>query len=97
MGESEEKMEEEKTYTFGWLPDYPDFRDYTEEHEKIKPLLEKTSVGSSKEVASHSPSVDLRKWCSDLLSSTLTDRLKVMVGSCHSLVGEGKLLAVTPL
>jgi hypothetical protein len=29
-----EKMEEEKRYTFGWLPDYPDFRDYTEEHKK---------------------------------------------------------------
>jgi len=37
-------VEEKKTYRFGWLPDYPDFRDYTEEVEAIKPLLEKTSV-----------------------------------------------------
>lgn len=82
MEESEEKMEEEMTYTFGWLPDYPDFRDYTEEHEKIKPLLEKTSVGSSKEVASLSPSVDLRKWCSDIENQK-------SLGSCTANAGVG--------
>ncbi len=75
-------MEEEKTYTFGWLPDYPDFRDYTEEHEKIKPLLEKTSVGPSKGVASLSPSVDLRKWCSNIENQK-------SLGSCTANAGVG--------
>ena len=28
----------------GWLPDYPDFRDYTAEHEKINAMLVPTRV-----------------------------------------------------
>ncbi len=55
-------MEEKKTYRFGWLPDYPDFRDYTEDVETIKPLLEKTSVKGGG--SPPNPSVDLRMWFS---------------------------------
>jgi C1A family cysteine protease len=60
--EEKEEVEEKKTYSFGWLPDYPDFRDYTEKSENIKPMLEKTSVlgGSPRS----NPSVDLRMWFS---------------------------------
>jgi len=59
-------MEEEETYRFGWIPDYPDFRDYTEEHEAVKPLLEKTSVESPERVASLPASVDISEWCSEI-------------------------------
>ena len=31
-------------YAMGWLPDYPDFRDYTTEHAEIKPLLKKIGL-----------------------------------------------------
>lgn len=51
-------MAEEKTYKFGWIPDYPDFRDYSEENDAIKPLLEKTSVTGGGTLPN--PSVDLR-------------------------------------
>jgi len=28
----------------GWLPDYPDFRDYTDKNEKISTALEPTNI-----------------------------------------------------
>lgn len=62
MGESEEEVEEKKTYSFGWLPDYPDFRDYTEETDAIKAMLEKTSVTGGD--TPPNPSGDLRMWFS---------------------------------
>jgi C1A family cysteine protease len=48
----------------GWLPDYPDFRDYTaEEKGSVKPMLAK--VGVAKKARAKLPaSVDLRPWCS---------------------------------
>ena len=55
-------MEEKKTYRFGWLPDYPDFRDYTEKTDSIKPMLEKTSVTGGGTLPN--PSVNLGKWFS---------------------------------
>ncbi len=60
----------------GWLPDYPDFRDFTVEHDEISPkqrslgqtesvrrMLAKAGVAgvSKKKLPA---SVDLRKWCS---------------------------------
>lgn len=68
MEESEEEVEKERTYRFGWLPDYPDFRDYKEDLEKLKPMLRKTSVRAPKQVAGISlpASVDLRAWCSPI-------------------------------
>ena len=47
---------------FGWIPDYPDIRDYTFDSEKIKKLTGNIKVPKKlKELPS---SVDLRKWCS---------------------------------
>lgn len=48
-------------FRMGWLPDYPDFRDYTLEHEKIRPMLAKSEVVKSPTPPS---SVDLKQWCS---------------------------------
>lgn len=64
MEERREEVEEKKTHRFGWLPDYPDFRDYTEEVEAIKPLLEKTSVTGRGTLPN--PSVDLKMWFSPI-------------------------------
>ena len=46
----------------GWLPDYPDFRDYTPRSEEIKPLLLKTGIREGDE-ESLPASTDLRQWC----------------------------------
>ena len=39
-----------RQYKFGWIPDYPDFRDYSEESEKVSgllaPLKERAGMGS---------------------------------------------------
>jgi hypothetical protein len=43
-------------YSFGWLPDLPDPRDYTSTHPKIAPLLSKKPISAPK-------SVDLRAFC----------------------------------
>jgi C1A family cysteine protease len=46
----------------GWLPDYPDFRDYTEDEKSVKPMLSK--VGVTKTLKAALPtSVDLQPWC----------------------------------
>ncbi|HEX5526610.1 MAG TPA: C1 family peptidase [Solirubrobacterales bacterium] len=47
----------------GWVPDYPDVRDYTPGHEEVSSLLAKTSVPESKQAALPGR-VDLRQWCS---------------------------------
>jgi C1A family cysteine protease len=62
-------------YGMGWLPDYPDFRDYSPEHDEVSPklkgfgqhdsvrsMLRKTgAAGAAKKLPA---SVDLRQWCS---------------------------------
>ena len=46
----------------GWLPDYPDFRDYTVEHDAVNSMLAK--VGASKPLkAGLAATADLRPWC----------------------------------
>jgi len=46
----------------GWLPDYPDFRDYTVENESVKAMLGK--VGAEKPLKAGLPATtDLRPWC----------------------------------
>lgn len=46
----------------GWIPDLPDFRDYTQESPEIHPLLEAT--GATAPPPTLPSSVDLRPWCS---------------------------------
>lgn len=46
----------------GWLPDYPDFRDYTVENDSVKAMLAK--VGVEKPLKAGLPATtDLRPWC----------------------------------
>lgn len=66
---------------YGWLPDAPDFRDYTESSESIKPLLKNVGVGDAKKVEVPE-STDLRKWCSPIEN-------QVTLGSCTAQAGVG--------
>jgi C1A family cysteine protease len=53
-------MPGKQKYTFGWIPDYPDFRDFNDTHEKIAPMT--SILKASKD--SIPSSTDLRPWCS---------------------------------
>ena len=54
MGNSEK-------HSMGWIPDYPDFRDYTGEHEEINKLLAQSQL--LKADTAVPALVDLREWC----------------------------------
>jgi C1A family cysteine protease len=56
-------VEEREPVGMGWLRDLPDFRDYTEEHDAIRPHLEAIGVADAKAVTLQ-PAMDLRAWCS---------------------------------
>lgn len=71
-----------KTRGMGWLRDLPDFRDYTPEHQKIKPLLAKINMAASTAQASLPATVDLRAWC-----SPIEDQRDL--GSCTAQAGVG--------
>lgn len=64
----------------GWLPDYPDFRDYTEEHEDVSKII--TATGVTKKAASLPSSADLRAWCSPVEDQG-------SLGSCTANAGVG--------
>lgn len=78
----------------GWLPDYPDFRDYTVEttgvasrakqfgqKESVKNMLVK--IGVAKRIKKNMPTaIDLRKWCSPIES-------QADIGSCTANAGVG--------
>ncbi len=81
---------ENQQYGMGWLPDYPDFRDYTFEikemlenkiKEKIKEIL--LPIGLDKvDFTSLPSSVDLRPWCSRIENQG-------QIGSCTANAGAG--------
>lgn len=66
-----------RKYGLGWIPDYPDFRDYTEKTNKIKEVI---ALGRRTEKLP--VSVDLRDWC-----SPAEDQGKL--GSCTAHAGVG--------
>ena len=65
----------------GWLPDYPDFRDYTPEHRIIESMLKKAKVEESAKV-NLPASVDLREWCPPIENQG-------ELGSCTANAGVG--------
>jgi len=71
-----------KAQGMGWLRDLPDFRDYTPEHKKIKPMLKALNMAASSAPASLPASIDLRTWC-----SPIEDQLDL--GSCTAQAGIG--------
>ena len=65
----------------GWLPDYPDFRDYTLEEKSVKSMLAPTGTVRTKAV-SIPVSVDLRPWFSPIENQG-------SLGSCTANAGVG--------
>ncbi|RMF94469.1 MAG: cysteine protease [Candidatus Schekmanbacteria bacterium] len=76
-------MFENKKIGLGWLPDYPDFRDYTEDVPQVKEMIEKIKVPSKEAKTLKLPSsVDLRQWCSPVEDQE-------SLGSCTAHAGVG--------
>jgi C1A family cysteine protease len=79
----------------GWLPDYPDFRDYNIDQNVVPPkhqvlgqkvpvkaMLEKVGVAETKKVTTLPPSTNLRPWCSEIADQG-------RLGSCTAHAGVG--------
>lgn len=69
------------TYSFGWIKDYPDFRDYTITTQSVKDILTKNPTYGA---PSNVPTVDLRQWCSPVEDQGA-------LGSCTAQAGVGLL------
>lgn len=70
-------------YGMGWLPDYPDFRDHTHEHDSVKKKLRQVKALTAKSTKAGSPgSADLRAWCSPIEDQG-------NLGSCTANAGVG--------
>ncbi len=67
-------------FGMGWLPDCPDFRDYTEEHKSVRAVL--TPLRARKSGGKIPVSVDLREWCSPIKNQGA-------LGSCTAHAGVG--------
>ena len=65
----------------GWLPDYPDFRDYTPGHKEIAPLMKKVNVANTGSTQ-RPGSIDLRQWCPPIEDQGA-------LGSCTANAGVG--------
>lgn len=50
-------------YAFGWIPDLPDFRDYTKDGEEIRKILKPENRRKAVKLPF---AVDLRAWCSPI-------------------------------
>lgn len=57
------KVEPEFKYTFGWIPDRPDFRDFTPETSAVSDMLGKAKVAKPPSAVLPA-NRDLRPWCS---------------------------------
>jgi C1A family cysteine protease len=71
----------DETLSMGWRKDYPDFNDYTEKHDLIKPLLKQVK-GLSTPPAKLPLTADLRAWCSPIENQG-------SLGSCTANAGVG--------
>jgi C1A family cysteine protease len=70
---------EKKKHGMGWIPDYPDFRDYTEKTEEVRLVLGSKGVLRAKSLP---VSVDLREGCSPIEDQG-------QIGSCTAHAGAG--------
>jgi C1A family cysteine protease len=75
-------------YALGWIPDYPDFRDYTEDTVEVREILKGTGLSFPSAAKKSGPgkalpvSTDLREWC-----SPVEDQGRL--GSCTAQAGAG--------
>jgi C1A family cysteine protease len=70
-----------ETVGMGWVPDLPDYRDYTPEHKEIKPMIKKMGIDKTSGLALPS-NTDLRPWCSAIENQG-------SLGSCTAQAGVG--------
>jgi C1A family cysteine protease len=71
------------TFCTGWLPPFPDLRDYSVDHPVIVPMAKKLGLPrSSKRGPSLPAKVDLRKWCSPV-------EKQGCLGACSAHAGVG--------
>jgi C1A family cysteine protease len=68
----------------GWLPDWPDQRDYTAEHPSLQPQLESLGIADVADPAALPLTVDLRAWFSPVEDQGA-------LGSCTANAGMGML------
>jgi len=73
--------ETNKRLGMGWLPDLPDYRDYSPVHEKVRPIVQEIGLTEPEKMALP-PSVDLRPWCSPVENQG-------SLGSCTAQAGVG--------
>ena len=66
----------------GWIPDYPDIRDYTDEHKQVKDVFSTAKSKKSAVAPAAGPVVDLRSWCSPIEN-------QLNLGSCTANAGVG--------
>ncbi len=71
-------------YSFGWIHEFPDMRDYSSRHGDIAPLLKKIRIGPSAAKPKLTGSADLRKWCSPVENQK-------NLGSCTANAGVGMI------
>jgi C1A family cysteine protease len=69
-------------YTFGWVHESPDIRDFSPQHKSIAPLLKKMNMSLSATKSKIPASADLRQWC------TKVENQKNL-GSCTANAGVG--------
>ena len=72
-------MDPVKKRGMGWIPDYPDFRDYTDKTEEIHLVLGPKGVPKAKGIPIP---IDLREWCSPVEDQG-------SLGSCTAQAGAG--------
>ncbi|MEJ2641364.1 MAG: C1 family peptidase [Desulfosarcinaceae bacterium] len=70
-----------ETMGMGWMPDLPDYRDYSPEHKAIKPVVKALGLAKT-DGLTLSASVDLRQWCSPVENQG-------QLGSCTAQAGVG--------
>lgn len=75
-------MEASPIRAMGWLPDYPDIRDYTSEHKAVEADTEKVKL--NRPPAGLPATADLRQWCSPIEDQG-------QLGSCTANAGVGIL------
>lgn len=66
MFEPPETSESDQTFGTGWLPPFPDLRDYTEETEEIAMMAKQLGMPKGEELKASPSTVDLRPWCSPI-------------------------------
>jgi len=75
--------ESKRTYSFGWVHEYPDVRDYSPQNDNIAPLLKKIKMGPTARKKLPA-AVDLRDYC-----TPIEDQKEL--GSCTANAGVGMI------